>query len=172
MTLQTLLDRLDAVRSRGAGKWSARCPAHQDHSPSLSIRQGDDGRILVHCFAGCTALEICSELEVSVRDLFQVSPPSRRQHQPKPWRFNGDSIVFRFQLHALDLRVRAESILCTATGLSPSEWSDDDLQEALEVVWQAYADSERADLLEDVSHMIRARRLAKEYRHASRHRAA
>jgi putative DNA primase/helicase len=34
-------------------QWQARCPAHDDHNPSLSICESDDGRILVHCHAGC-----------------------------------------------------------------------------------------------------------------------
>jgi hypothetical protein len=33
--------------------WVARCPAHDDHNPSLSLKDGRDGRILVHCHAGC-----------------------------------------------------------------------------------------------------------------------
>lgn len=34
------------------------CPAHQDRSPSLSISEGEDGKILLHCFAGCSFDEI------------------------------------------------------------------------------------------------------------------
>jgi putative DNA primase/helicase len=35
-------------------EWMAPCPAHEDRKPSLSIREADDGTILVHCHAGCT----------------------------------------------------------------------------------------------------------------------
>lgn len=38
---------------RCGDQWLARCPAHDDHQPSLSIKETDDGRILFHCFAGC-----------------------------------------------------------------------------------------------------------------------
>ena len=31
----------------------ARCPAHDDRKPSLSIRDADDGKVLVRCHAGC-----------------------------------------------------------------------------------------------------------------------
>jgi hypothetical protein len=51
-----LLDRLGADSSRGRGVM--RCPAHEDRSPSMSWRLADDGRALVHCFAGCTFAEI------------------------------------------------------------------------------------------------------------------
>jgi putative DNA primase/helicase len=51
MTAAEIAHALKGKRS-GYG-WTARCPAHKDSDPSLSIGQGDDGRILVHCFAGC-----------------------------------------------------------------------------------------------------------------------
>jgi hypothetical protein len=40
------------------GRWGgeqgvARCPAHDDRHPSLSLRDGRDGRLLVKCHAGC-----------------------------------------------------------------------------------------------------------------------
>jgi hypothetical protein len=50
MTIPDVLDRLEGVRRSGRG-WIARCPAHNDHRPSLSIAAGRDDRILVHCFA-------------------------------------------------------------------------------------------------------------------------
>ena len=36
------------------------CPAHEDRTPSLSISEGEDGKILLHCFAGCGFDEIIS----------------------------------------------------------------------------------------------------------------
>lgn len=53
MKAEALLSRLDKVKPRGSGRWIACCPAHNDRSPSLSIRELDDGRVLVHCFSGC-----------------------------------------------------------------------------------------------------------------------
>ncbi|RLL73047.1 DUF7146 domain-containing protein [Paenirhodobacter hankyongi] len=49
------------------GKWTgcqgiAICPAHDDHHPSLSIAQGDDGRLLMYCYAGCSFPAICGVL--------------------------------------------------------------------------------------------------------------
>ena len=46
------------------------CPGHDDRHPSLSIAQGDDGRILIKCFYGCSAAEICASLGIKVKDLF------------------------------------------------------------------------------------------------------
>jgi hypothetical protein len=65
-----LLEALDGVRAAGNEKWIARCPAHEDRSPSLSIGIGDDGRVLVHCFAGCSTQDIVSAVRLEVRDLF------------------------------------------------------------------------------------------------------
>ena len=45
------------------------CPAHPDKNPSLSIRE-DNGRILVHCFAGCPVEDICALAQIEIRDLF------------------------------------------------------------------------------------------------------
>jgi hypothetical protein len=49
--------------------WVARCPAHQDKNPSLSLRD-DNGRVLLHCFAGCTPEAVCSALGIRLSDLF------------------------------------------------------------------------------------------------------
>lgn len=40
----------------------ARCPAHDDHEPSLSVSEGDDGRLLTHCHAGCSAEAVWAAL--------------------------------------------------------------------------------------------------------------
>jgi hypothetical protein len=66
-----LLDRLDNVRQSGKS-WRASCPAHDGRSRStLSVCIGDDGRVLIHCFAGCTALEIVHAVGLELSDLFE-----------------------------------------------------------------------------------------------------
>jgi DNA primase len=51
--IENLLGRLKKVKGRN-GSWTACCPAHNDGSPSLAIREGEDGRVLLHCFGGCS----------------------------------------------------------------------------------------------------------------------
>ena len=68
--LRHILDRLDGVRRTGPDRWIARCPAHADQNPSLSIREGDDGRVLIYCFTGCGAIEILDALGLDFADLF------------------------------------------------------------------------------------------------------
>jgi putative DNA primase/helicase len=47
---------------KAAGGWVARCPAHDDREPSLSIRDADDGKVLVHCHAGCDQARVIAIL--------------------------------------------------------------------------------------------------------------
>lgn len=72
MSLDTLLSRLDKVRQTGPGRWSANCPSHDDKSPSLSIRELDDGRILVHCFTGCPVSDVLAAIGLGFTDLFPL----------------------------------------------------------------------------------------------------
>jgi RecA/RadA recombinase len=72
--LQTVLEVLEGVRKCGNG-WSAKCPGHEDGTASLSIGEGSDGRVLLHCFAGCAFADIVRAAGVGERDLF---PPEDR----------------------------------------------------------------------------------------------
>ena len=74
MMIGQLLDLLAGVVAAGPNRWAARCPAHNDTQPSLSIATGQDGRILLKCHAGCSLAQITSALGVKVRDLFSSGP--------------------------------------------------------------------------------------------------
>lgn len=85
MTVQTLLDRLDKVRRVGRGSWFARCPAHEDRSPSLHITEKDDGAILLHDFGQkCGAVDILAAIGLEPKDLFpeRLSDHIPRKHRP------------------------------------------------------------------------------------------
>lgn len=71
-----VLGKLDAVQATGQG-WKALCPAHDDNRPSLNVTEGDDGRCLIHCFAGCEADEILRALDLEMADLFPGNPAKR-----------------------------------------------------------------------------------------------
>lgn len=68
--IQRVLVLLEAVRQTGPGKWTAKCPAHDDHHPSLSVAEGTGGRVLLHDFAGCETKAIVRSLGLEMRDLF------------------------------------------------------------------------------------------------------
>lgn len=84
MIANTLLNRLELVKGTGPGRWLARCPAHDDRSPSLSIRAIDDGRgrILIHCFAGCGGAEVMAAIGLTLSDLYSESLPSKHEGYP------------------------------------------------------------------------------------------
>lgn len=76
-----ILDRLEKVKATKTGSWLARCPAHDDNGPSLSIRETSDGRVLIHCFAGCEPGEVLKAIDLNMTALFERSlehhlPPS------------------------------------------------------------------------------------------------
>jgi hypothetical protein len=81
MTLEAILARLRGVRSNASG-WIARCPAHEDRSPSLSVAEGEGGRVLLHCFAGCSPDSIVAALGLKLSDLF-FEPGVRRKPEPR-----------------------------------------------------------------------------------------
>ena len=74
-SLDTLLARLQKVRKVTHG-WTARCPAHSDKHPSLSIDLGEQGQILLKCFAGCPLERIVEAVGMSVAELFPTTPTS------------------------------------------------------------------------------------------------
>lgn len=74
MTLHDILSRLD-VKSGNNGRYMARCPCHNDQQASLSVGVGDDGRVLLHCFAGCDTTDIMQSMGLTMRDLFVELKP-------------------------------------------------------------------------------------------------
>lgn len=80
--VQELLRRLDKVKATGRDQWQARCPAHDDHNPSLSIGRGLDGRALVTCHAGCDTVDVLAAVGLSEVDLFtdESSQPIHYMH--------------------------------------------------------------------------------------------
>lgn len=74
MYLEEILQRVENVvgyppKRVGSG-YSCHCPAHDDKTPSFSISEGNDRKILLHCHAGCNTEDICTALQINVSDLF------------------------------------------------------------------------------------------------------
>jgi hypothetical protein len=67
--IENILSRLEKVKGRN-GAYTACCPAHSDKSPSLAIRELDDGRILLKCFADCSVQDILGAIGMDMNDLF------------------------------------------------------------------------------------------------------
>ncbi len=60
MTAETIAKALGGAKA--GSSWMALCLAHDDREPSLSIRQADDGKVLVHCHAGCDQFAVIEAL--------------------------------------------------------------------------------------------------------------
>ena len=69
LPIERVLQKLNHVIEK-RGSWMALCPAHDDHQPSLSIRQGKDDCVLLKCFAGCKVQTIVEALDLQMADLF------------------------------------------------------------------------------------------------------
>ena len=81
--VEKILDRLEGVIESN-GSWKALCPAHDDHEPSLSVSEGDDGRALLKCFAGCKNPRIVAELDLDMSDLFEQRNGHRKKFRLAP----------------------------------------------------------------------------------------
>lgn len=94
MSAGDLLDRLANARRIAPGRWTACCPAHESRSrSSLAITETGDGRVLVHCFAGCDVGAVLEAVGMTFEDLF---PPrmsvdesaggrAHRSRMPRPY---------------------------------------------------------------------------------------
>jgi hypothetical protein len=75
MIADKLLNQLAKVKRTGKESWVACCPAHADKNPSMTITEKDDGRVLLHCFAGCSVEEILGSVGLTFDDLFPERLP-------------------------------------------------------------------------------------------------
>ena len=64
---------LIGFKQTGETQWESRCPAHDDDSPSLGISICHEGKLVLHCHAGCSVNEVTRALGVEVRDLYSTS---------------------------------------------------------------------------------------------------
>lgn len=87
MTAAAFAERLRARRVGAA--WLARCPAHRDRTPSLSIREGRDGRVVLHCFGGCRTADVLRAAGISWHDVCGV-PPTAEQRRAAAERHRAD----------------------------------------------------------------------------------
>jgi hypothetical protein len=99
--LDDFLSRLHKVRKNGKD-YMACCPAHKDGSPSLTIAEKEDGRILVYCFAGCETADVLAAVGMEMKDLM---PENTGFHRRKP---------DRRPFNALDVLCAVKNDLTTA----------------------------------------------------------
>lgn len=151
MRIDEILERLEMVRSSGRG-WRARCPAHEDRTPSLHIREGERG-VLVKCFAGCTVEEICAALKVMVANLFfnDAVDPKTLRHQKRIRDINRRkaqevSIVVGLMT---DREREAQRLIESARDIDISDWAETQLDDALELLADAYETLEKERMVNE-----------------------
>ncbi|HDZ55390.1 MAG TPA: virulence-associated protein E [Pseudomonas xinjiangensis] len=99
MPIDRILIQLDKVKASGPNKWKACCPAHDDKDPSLAISEAEDGKVLLHCWAGCTIHQITAALEMDLGDLFPGDKKERRG--PSKAAIKHEQIVYHIALNSL-----------------------------------------------------------------------
>lgn len=102
-----VLGFLDGVKKTAPEKFMARCPAHDDRSPSLSVGYGDDGRCLINCLAGCAPEAVLASLGLTFSDLY---PGKQERHQTPP-RISPRDILATLDHEALVVAIIAEDLL-------------------------------------------------------------
>lgn len=141
MRLTDLLSRLDGIKPRGADKFIARCPAHQDRNPSLSIQDGHKA-ILLRCWSGCALAAITDKLGIAIKDLFHDALPDPRQRMAAIQRRSKKKAAQQAEHQAKgrknDLLRRAERLIQSARGIRIDAWSHDELNRRLNTLADAY----------------------------------
>lgn len=129
MSTNALLSRLSKVKRTGLDKFAACCPAHDDTSPSLHIRETEDGRTLIRCFAGCSADEVVSALGLSLADLMPPRPltDTRLKSERRPF-FPSDV----FEIARLEIGVASVIAIDMHKGRSVSEGDYERLWQCVE----------------------------------------
>lgn len=106
--IDALLSHLDKVRHSGQGRWMARCPAHGDKGPSLSVREMPDGRVLVHCFAGCAVHEVLGAVGMEIDALFPARDLTHCQGERRP--FPASDVLRALGFESLVVLIAARSL--------------------------------------------------------------
>lgn len=116
----SVLERLERVRDRGGGQYSARCPAHDDRNPSLTVAVRG-GKLLVTCWAGCTKANILRALGITMAELFEPKdepapfPPVKRK-VVAVYRYEDEEGLPLYEVVRFDPKGFAQRRRCTGPG--------------------------------------------------------
>lgn len=97
--LAEILGTLDGVRRAGAG-FVAKCPSHDDRHQSLSLSVGTDGRVLLHCHAGCSTGTVVATMGLTMAQLFvpKATPVMPAASGPKYYDYRDADNVVQYQV--------------------------------------------------------------------------
>lgn len=137
--IDTLLPLLDKVKQTGNSKWVACCPAHDDKTPSMAIKETESGMILIRCFAGCGFNEIVASVGLLPEDLFPEKP-SHHKRAPERQPFSPNQVLKCVFSDLQKIAIASRAIA------NKQEITEDDYQafsEAIERVEDAISKAER-----------------------------
>ena len=83
--IEQVLSHFEKPKANGNG-WKASCPAHDDRVPSLSINEGDDGRVLLKCHAGCNTDAVVKAMGLTMADLMPDNGSVQNPKSVRPGR--------------------------------------------------------------------------------------
>ncbi len=83
---------------RTASGWEAKCPAHEDGRASLSIAEAPDGKVLLHCHAGCTTADVLAARGLTLKDLFAPRQDNRKARIVKAYDYTNEVGTLLFQV--------------------------------------------------------------------------
>jgi hypothetical protein len=110
MSAGALLSRLEKVKQTGPARWIARCPAHDDRRASLSVRETDDGRVLVHDFAGCSVENILGAVGLEFDALFPERKSSTMYAKPERQRVSSADALRAVAFEAVVVMIAAGDV--------------------------------------------------------------
>lgn len=135
MSADRILTRLEGVRDLCGGRWSARCPAHEDRRASLSIREVD-GRTLLHCFAGCGIDDVLGAIGLTLADLFDR--PAAHHSRPERRPFDAVQVLYAVAHEAAVVALMADTMAAgdalTVTAQRRLATASDRIHRALDLI--------------------------------------
>lgn len=131
MKTDAFLAQLENVRGNN-GRWMARCPAHDDRIASLTIAEGNDGRVLVHCFGGCPVDDVVRAVGMRLSDLM---PEEAISHEPqRKMRIPASDVLRALEFHATVVAICAADM---AKGRQLTEAEKDQLFSIAGAIYEA-----------------------------------
>lgn len=90
MNVHELIGYFENAHKSGESEYQCLCPAHNDRQASLGLKEMPDGRILIHCFAGCGAVDVLGAVGLT---LDAVNPKRIGDFKPVRKAFNPYSVL-------------------------------------------------------------------------------
>lgn len=120
MVVDALIGCLTGVKQTGRSRWIAKCPAHEDRRASLSVRELEDGRVLLHDFGGCSTDAVLASVGLEMAALFPERLPEGLHATSRAPRIPASDIL-RAVAHEVHVAACAATELDAGRALGPED---------------------------------------------------